>query len=170
MRPTCTLRPADQRGSRRSGAPIAGPGEQDTDVVLCVRLQVPNLVGEWAHTMSLCPRRLAGSVLDFPTNDWSISHDGVGVELDDQIRGARPQELWGCNRSRGHCKREGHIVVGELIESDSCHLCSTESYHPVSTTNRIHESIFVFTIEQRKLKPNHCILLFNIPTFFKLDI
>lgn len=106
---TCTLCPADQRGSRCSGAPLPRPGEQDTDAVLCVWLQMPNLIGKWAHTVSLCPRGLAGPVLDFPSNDWSIPYDGVSVELDDQIGRACPQELRGCNRRWGHCK-EHHVI------------------------------------------------------------
>jgi len=102
IRLTCALCPADQRGSRCPRPPLPGPGEQDADAVLRVRLQMPNLIGERAHAVSLRPRGLAGPVLDLPPDDRSVPHDGVGVELDDQIGGACPQELRGGNRCGGH--------------------------------------------------------------------
>lgn len=103
---TCTLGPAGQRGPRRSRPPVAGPGEQDADAVLGVRLQVPDLIGQRAHTVSLRPRGLAGPVLDLPPDDRSIPHDGVGVELDDQIGGACAQQLGGSYWCRRHCNKE----------------------------------------------------------------
>ncbi|TNN86144.1 hypothetical protein EYF80_003561 [Liparis tanakae] len=60
---------------------------------------MPDLIGERAHAVSLRPRGLAGPVLDLPPDDRSVPHDGVGVELDDQIGGAGPQQLRGGNRS-----------------------------------------------------------------------
>lgn len=107
---TCTLRPADQGGSRRSGAPVPGPGQQDADVVFRVRLQVPDFVGEGADAVRLRPHGLAGPVLDLPPDHWPVPHDGVGVELDDQICGSGPQELGGRDRRRRHCDRKGTMT------------------------------------------------------------
>lgn len=111
----CTFCPADQGWPRCSSAALPGPGEQDTDVVLCVWLQMPYLIGKRANTMSLRPCGLAGSVLYFPPNDWAIPHNGVGVKLDDQICGACPQELGGCNRCRGDCKKECDVNMYIII-------------------------------------------------------
>lgn len=90
---TGTLGPADEGRPRGPRAPLAGPGEQHADAVLGVGLQVPHLVGERAHAVRLGPGRLAGAVLDLPADDGPVAHDGVGVELDDQVGGAGPQQL-----------------------------------------------------------------------------
>lgn len=100
---TCTLGPADERRPRRPRAPLARPGEQHADAVLRVRLQMPHLVGERAHAVSLSQHGVAGAVLDFPPDDRSVPDDGVGVELDDEVRGARPHQLRRRDRSRGNC-------------------------------------------------------------------
>lgn len=54
--------------------------------------------------MSLRPHGLAGAILDLPPDDRSVPDDGVGVELDDQIRGACSQELGRRNRCGRDCK------------------------------------------------------------------
>lgn len=101
---TCTLGPADERRPRGPRAALARPGEQDTDAVLRVRFQVPHLVGERAHTVSLGQHGVAGAVLDFPPDDRSVPDDGVGVELDDEVRGARAHELRRCDGSGRNCE------------------------------------------------------------------
>lgn len=78
-------------------------------MVLRVRLQVPDLVGEGADAVRLRPHGLAGPVLDFPPDDRPVPHDGVGVELDDQICGAGPQELGGRDGRRRHCEGKGTV-------------------------------------------------------------
>lgn len=113
---TCTLCPADQRGPRGPGASLPGPGQQDADAVLGVRLQVPDLVGEGADAVRLGPHGLAGSVLDLPADDGPVAHDGVGVELDDQVGGAGPQQLGGRDGRRGHCK-QGRLVIIPYIKT-----------------------------------------------------
>lgn len=125
---TCTLRPADQRRSRCSGTAVPWPGKQNTDAVLSVWLQMPNFIGEWAHTVSLRPHGLAGPVLDFPPNDWSVPDYGVGVELDDQIRGACPQELWGSDWCWGHCNKEYLVSKCIILLEFSFWYCSDWYY------------------------------------------
>ena len=100
---TGALGPAGEGGSRGPCAPVPGPGEEHADTILGVGLQVPDLVGERAHTMGLGPGRLAGPVLDLAADDGAVPHDGVGVELDDQVGGARPQQLGGRDGCGRHC-------------------------------------------------------------------
>lgn len=105
---TCALCPADERRPRGPRAALPWSGEQDTDAVLCVGLQMPHLVGERADAVGLGQHGMAGAVLDFPPDDRPVPHDGVGVELDDEIRGARSHELRRRDRSRRHCEMNGH--------------------------------------------------------------
>lgn len=100
---TCTLCPADERRPRSPCAALPRPGEQDTDAVLRVWLQMPHFVGERPNAVGLGQHGMAGAVLDFPPDDRSVPHDGVGVELDDEIRGARAHELRRRDRSRRNC-------------------------------------------------------------------
>lgn len=80
---TSTFSSADKRRSRGSGATFPRPGEQYTNVVLSVWIQVPELVGEHVHSVDLRPRCMTSSILDLSANDGSVPQDGVGVELDD---------------------------------------------------------------------------------------
>lgn len=101
---TCALCPADERRPRSPRAALPGPGEQDADAVLRVRLQVPHLVGERADAVGLGQHGVAGAVLDFPPDDRSVADDGVGVELDDEVRGARAHQLRRRDGSRRNCE------------------------------------------------------------------
>lgn len=93
---TCTLGPAHERRPRRPGAPLSRPGQQHTDVVLCVWIQVPQLIGDHVDSVHLRPRGLAGTILNLFPDDGAVSQDGVGVKLDDQVSGAGAQQLrWG---------------------------------------------------------------------------
>lgn len=103
---TCTLCPADERRPRGPRAALPRPGEQDADAVLRVRLQVPHLVGERADAVGLGQHGVAGAVLDLPPDDRPVPDDGVGVELDDEIRGARPHQLRRRDGSGRHCEVE----------------------------------------------------------------
>lgn len=149
---TCTLGPADQGGSRSSGAPVPGPGQQDADVVLRVRLQVPDFVGEGAHAVRLRPHGLAGPVLDLPPDDRPVPHDGVGVELDDEICGPGPQELGGRDGRRGHCDRKGTMTV----EPDWTSVCLPFERHQSrnqSTPAVVYASLLINIFTARRQQP-----------------
>ena len=72
-------------------------------MVLCVWLQVPQLVGDHVDPVQLRPGRLAGAVLDLLPDDGPVPQDGVGVELDDQVGGAGAQQLGRGDGGGGHC-------------------------------------------------------------------
>lgn len=75
-------------------------------MVLSIWVQVPKLIGEHVDSENLRPGCLAGPIFDFPANDGTVAQDGVGVELNDQIRGACPQQLGRSNWRWGHCDGE----------------------------------------------------------------
>lgn len=85
---TSTFSSADKRGSGGSSSTFSRPGEEYTNVVLSVWIQVPELVGEHVHSIDLGPWRMACSVLDLSANDGPVTQNGVGIELDDQICGS----------------------------------------------------------------------------------
>lgn len=103
--PTCTLGAADEGWPRFAGAPLAGPGEQDADLVLCVGIQVPQFVGLHVDGVDLRPGPRCHAVLDLLAHDGAIADDGVGVELDDEVGGTCPEQLGGCDGCGGLWKR-----------------------------------------------------------------
>lgn len=103
---TCALGPAHKRGPRRAGAALAGPGQQHADVVLRVRVQVPQLVGDHVDGVHLGPGRLAGAVLDLFADDGAVPQDGVGVELHHQVSGAGAEQLRRRDGRRRHCQKK----------------------------------------------------------------
>ena len=74
-------------------------------MVLGVGVQVPQLVGDHVDPVDLRPGRLAGTVLYLLPDDGAVAQDGVGVELDDQVGGAAPQQLGRGDGRRGNCRR-----------------------------------------------------------------
>lgn len=90
---TCTLGPADERRSRRSSAPLPWSGEHHAHLVFGVRVEVPQLVGDHVDAVDLGEGQVGGTELNLPADDGAIAQDGVGVELDDQVGGASPEEL-----------------------------------------------------------------------------
>lgn len=103
---TSTLGSADEGRSRRPGPTLARSGEKHTDVVFCIWVQVPELIGEHVDSKNLRPGGLTSPIFDFPPNDGAVAQDGVGVELNNQIRGACSQQLgWG-NRRWRNCNGE----------------------------------------------------------------
>lgn len=108
---TCTLGSAHKWRPRRAGAPLAGPGQQHADVVLRVGIQVPQLVGDHVDGVHLRPGRLAGAVLDLLPDDGAVPQDGVGVQLDDQVRGAGAQQLRRRDGRRRHCEQKRNNVT-----------------------------------------------------------
>lgn len=57
-------------------------------MVLCVWVQVPELVGDHVDSVDFRPGRMTRSVFDFPTDDGAVTKDRVGVELYNQVSGA----------------------------------------------------------------------------------
>lgn len=108
---TCTLGPAHERRPRRTGAPLPGPGQQHADVVLRIRVQVPQLVGDHVDGVHLRPRGLAGAVLDLFPDDGAVPQDGVGVKLDDQVGGAGAQQLRRRDGGRRCCEAKWNCVI-----------------------------------------------------------
>lgn len=82
---------------------------------------MPHLVGERPDAVGLGQHGMAGAVLDFPPDDRSVTHDGVGVELDDEISGARPHELRRRDRSGRNCEMNRN--------------CKNEAFCPQSPLN-----------------------------------
>lgn len=110
--PTCAFCSADKRRPRFSSPSVSRPGEQDADFIFCVWVQVPQLVGLHVHGMHLRPRPRGHSVLDFFPYDRTISNDGIGVQLDDQVCGACSQQLWRRNGCGGFWLKEKRHVNG----------------------------------------------------------
>lgn len=109
---TSTFSSADKRGPGGPSATFSRPGEQYTNVVLSVWIQVPELVGKHVHSIDLRPRCMACSVFNLSANDGPITQDGVGVELDDQVCGTRSQELRWSNGRWGHWEKSNRQKVG----------------------------------------------------------
>ncbi len=112
---TCTLGPAHKRRSRWAGSTLSRSSQQHTDVVLCVWIQVPQLICDHVDSMHLWPWRLAGTILNLLPDNGAISQDGVGVELDDQVSGASAQQLGWCNGGRRYCERKWKAVFFALL-------------------------------------------------------
>lgn len=86
-------------------------------MVLCIWVQVPKLIGEHVDSKNLRPGCLAGPIFDFTTNDGAVAQDGVGVELNNQIRGAGSQQLGRSDWRWGHCDGEKRQVIVEVTKS-----------------------------------------------------
>ena len=91
--PTCTLGLCPEGGSRCSGASLQGPGEQHTDLVLGVGVQVANLVRGLLHRLQVVHAPAQGPVLHLTVHDGAVAIDGVGIQLDPQVGGAHRCQL-----------------------------------------------------------------------------
>lgn len=90
---TCTLGSGSERRSWRSGAALVRPGEEDADLVLGVGVQVANFVVGFVHGLIVDQAAGQGAVLHLFLDDGPVAVDGVGVELDPQVRGAHGGQL-----------------------------------------------------------------------------
>lgn len=106
---TGTLCPGDERWSRLAGAPLPWSGEQHTDLVLCVWVQVPQLVVRGVDSMGLYPAPWCHAILHLLQNDGAVPEYGVGIELDQEVGGPHAQQLRGCDRPRGFWRTQGGI-------------------------------------------------------------
>lgn len=101
FRLTCTFGPGPQRWSRGSGASLQRSGQQNTDLILCVRIQVADLVCGLVYRLQVIHGAWHCAVLHLPVDDWAIPVDGVGVQLDPKIGGANSSQLGWCDRNWG---------------------------------------------------------------------
>lgn len=67
--------------------------------------------------MRLGQHGVAGPVLDLPPDHRTVPDDGVGVELDDEIRGARAHQLRRRDGGRGNCGGEEGRIWTERIRT-----------------------------------------------------
>lgn len=100
---TGTSGPGPQRRSGGSGASLKRSGQQNTDLVLRVRIQVADLVRGLVHGLQVVHCAGHGAVLHLPINDGAVSVDGVGVQLNPEVSGANGSQLGGSDRHRGLC-------------------------------------------------------------------
>lgn len=109
---TSTLGSADQRGSRRASPTLSRPREENTDAIFSIRLQVPDFIRQWVDSVCFRPGRMAGPVHDLSADHRPIAHYRVSVELDDQVGGARAQQLgWSYRCGRDYRKRKKQCWV-----------------------------------------------------------
>lgn len=93
---TCTLCSCSECWPRRPSATLPWPGEEHTDLILCIRVEVPNLVTCWIHWLTVIPAATCCAVLHLSGNDGPIPVDGVGVELYPQVGCSHGSQLrWG---------------------------------------------------------------------------
>lgn len=85
QRLTGTLGSGDEGRTGLTGAPFPGPGEQNPDLVLRVRVQVPELVVGRVDSVGLGPAPRRHAVLHLLQDDGPVPEDGVGVELDQEV-------------------------------------------------------------------------------------
>ena len=98
---TCTLGSGSESGPRRTSAALPWPGEKHADLILCVWVEMPDLVARGVHWLPVAPAPAGGAVFHLPGHDGPIAIDGVGVELDPQVGGPHGGQLRGGDGDRG---------------------------------------------------------------------
>lgn len=93
--PTCTLGSGGEGRPWWSRAPFPWSREQYPDLILHIRVQVPQLIVGRVDDVGLCPGAGGGTVLHLLQDDGAVSNDGVGIRLDPQVCGPHSQQLWG---------------------------------------------------------------------------
>lgn len=88
---TGTLRSRSECWPRRSSATLPWPGEEHTDLILRIWVEVPNLITRGIHWLPVIPAPTCCAVLHLSGDNGSVPIDGVGVELYPQV--GRPH--WG---------------------------------------------------------------------------
>lgn len=101
---TSTLGPGDEWWSWLPRATFPRAGEQDPNLIFGVRVQMPQLVRWCIDSMGLSPSPRCHPVLHFFQDNGAIPNDGVGIQLDEQVRGPNAQQLRGCYRPRWLCR------------------------------------------------------------------
>lgn len=114
-RPTCTFGPGGQRWPRWSGSSLARPGQEHFDLILHIRIQVPQFVGGRVNHVGLSPVPRSGAVLHLLQDDGPVANDAVGIGFNPQVCGAHGEELRWCDRGGRGCQREGWGVGHTLI-------------------------------------------------------
>lgn len=94
---TCTLGPGPQRWSGGSGASLKGSGQQDTDLILGVWVQVADFVCGFIDGLQVIHCSRYSAVLHLSVDDGPVPVDGVGIKLDPEVRGTDCSQLGRCN-------------------------------------------------------------------------
>lgn len=94
---TSTFGPGPQWGSGGSGASLQGSGQENADLVLCVWIQVADLVCGLLYGLQVVHGAGHGAVLHLSVDDRPVPVDGVGVQLDPKVRGTNGSQLGWCN-------------------------------------------------------------------------
>lgn len=102
---TCTLGPGGKRRSWWSCASLAWPCEQHPDLILHIRVQMPELVVGRIHDVGLGPGARGSAVFHFLQNDGTVPNNGVGIWLNPQVGGPHRQQFWGSDRRGRLCKK-----------------------------------------------------------------
>ncbi len=76
---TCTLGSGDESRSRLSGSPLSWSGQQHSDLILRVGIQVPQLVIGRVDGVGLCPASRCHPVLHLLQDDGAVPEYGVSV-------------------------------------------------------------------------------------------
>lgn len=85
---TSTFGPGPQWWSGGSGASLQRSGQQNTDLVLCVWIQVADLVRGLVYGLQVVHGARHCAVFHLPVDDWAVPIDAVGVQLDPKVGGA----------------------------------------------------------------------------------
>lgn len=80
-----------------SCAPLSWSCEEDSDLVLHIRIQMPQFVVGRVNDVGLSPGARGGSVFHLFEDDRTIPDDGICIWLDPQVCGPHSQQLWGGN-------------------------------------------------------------------------
>ena len=98
---TSPLGPGPEGGPRGAGAALPGPGEEHTDLILRVGVQMPDFVARGVHWLPVTPAPTGCAVFHLPGHNGPVPIDGVRVELYPQVGGPHGGQLRGCDGDRG---------------------------------------------------------------------
>lgn len=156
FRLTGTFGPGSEWGSRGTRTSLQGSSQQHADLILCVGVQVADLVGGLVHGLQVIHGSSDRAVLYLSVDDGPVAVNGVCIELDPEIGGAHRRQL---RRGDGHRRLWGGgqewsryclIVYCEttwpssLIESNILHQNSRslqDSFSLFSTITFHHRSL-----------------------------
>lgn len=103
---TCTFSSGDKRWAWLTSATFSRSGQKNTDLIFCIRVQMPQLISWCIYSMSFCPGPSCHMVFHFFQDNRSISNNGISIQLYQQISWSNSKQLWGCYWSRWFCKTQ----------------------------------------------------------------
>lgn len=118
---TGTLGPGPEGGPRGAGAALPGPGEEHTDLILRVGVQMPNFVACGVHRLPVAPAPTGRAVFHLPGHNGPVPIDGVGVELYPQVGGPHRGQLRGRDGNRGLWKVNQRAIL-QILGKSSTHI------------------------------------------------